>query len=295
MIANLCVGLIEEASLQAQLDAIDQSVRVQQQSLDIIRKRLALGDAPQSDVLLQAATLAATQAQRPPIEKQWALQRDRNAALKGSRAVDPHASSIALGDIVLPKDLPTSVPSVWLAKRPDIQAAEAQWHAASAQVGMAVAARLPALNLSASGGSAAARFGDLFGPGTAFWNLAGDLAAPIFDGGMLKHQQRAAEAGNRQAAALYRATVISAFANVADALHAVEIDGQALQLAQAGREASLGGYRTAQAQFTAGDISLLSLLASEQGWRDAELTLITAQAARLEDAVALKQSIASGR
>jgi outer membrane protein TolC len=111
---------------------------------------------------------------------------------------------------------------------------------------------------------------------------------------MLKHRQRAAEASNRQAAALYRSTVINAFANVADALHAVEADGRAFELAQASREASLGSYRVAQAQFAAGDISLLSLLAAEQGWRDAELALITAHAARLEDAVALKQSIASG-
>jgi NodT family efflux transporter outer membrane factor (OMF) lipoprotein len=294
LIATLCVGLIEEASLQAQLEAIDQSIRVQQQSLEVVQKRLALGDAARNDVLLQAAALAATQAQRPAIEKQWAQQRDRNAALEGNHTVDPNASSIALGDIVLPKDLPTSIPSAWLEKRPDIQAAEAQWHAASAEVGVAVAARLPVLTLNASGGSAGARFGDLFGPGTAFWNLAGDLTAPIFDGGMLKHRQRAAEASNRQAAALYRSTVINAFANVADALHAVETDGRAFELAQASREASLGSYRVAQAQFAAGDISLLSLLAAEQGWRDAELALITAHAARLEDAVALKQSIAGG-
>ncbi|MDR6641178.1 NodT family efflux transporter outer membrane factor (OMF) lipoprotein [Luteibacter sp. 1214] len=294
LIANLCVGLIEEASLQAQLDAIDQSVRVQQQSLEIARKRYALGDAAQSDVLLQSATLTATQAQRPAIEKQWLKQRDRNAALEGRHMVDAGERSLALSDFTLPTDLPTSVPSAWLEQRPDIQAAEAQWHAASAQVGVAVAARLPALTLSASGGSSAARFGDLFGPGTAFWNLAGDLAAPILDGGTLRHQQRSAEANNRRAAALYRSTAMNAFADVGDALHALEADRRAFDLAQAARGTALASYRIAQTQYAAGDMSLIALLTTEQAWRDAELSLITARAARLEDAVALKQSIASG-
>lgn len=295
LIANLCVGLIEEANLHAQLDAIDASIRIQQESLDIVRKRFALGDASRSDVLRQAATLAATQAERPGIEKPWAQQRDRNAALEGSHAVDPSSPSLALADFALPADLPTRVPSAWLERRPDIQAAEAQWHAASAQVGVAIAARLPALNLSASTGSSAVRFGDLFGPGTTFWNLAGDLTAPLFNGGTLKHQQRAAEANDRRAAALYRSTAINAFADVADALHAVETDGRAFDLAQGAEDAASASYRVARVQFDAGDISLDTLLTAEQAWRDAELSLIKARAARLEDAVALKQSIASGR
>ena len=94
--------------------------------------------------------------------------------------------------------------------------------------------------------------------------------------------------------ALYRSTAINAFADVGDALHAVEADRRAFDLAQAARETALASYRIAQTQYAAGDMSLIALLTAEQAWRDAELSLITARAARLEDAVALKQSIASG-
>jgi NodT family efflux transporter outer membrane factor (OMF) lipoprotein len=292
LIANVCLGQIIEASLQAQLDAVDASVVIQQRSLDIVQRRLALGDASHSDLLLQAASLATTQAQRPALEKQLSQQRDRDAALEGSHTTDDLAPAPAMASITLPRDLPTQAPSVWLERRPDIKLAEAQWHAASANVGVAIAARLPVLSLSADMGSSAATLGKLFGPGTAFWDMAGDLAAPLFDGGALKHRQRAAEASNRQAAALYRSTVINAFANVSDALRAREADERAYRLAERSRDIALESYRIAQAQYAAGDVSTLTLLSVEQGWRDAELALITAQMNRLEDAVALLQSTA---
>jgi NodT family efflux transporter outer membrane factor (OMF) lipoprotein len=294
LIANVVVGFIEEASLAAQLQSIDAAIATQQRSLDIVRKRLALGDAARRDVLLQSAALASAQAQRPAVEKQLAQQRDRNAALEGLGAVPTDTVPAALASIRLPADLPASVPSAWLEDRPDIRMAEAQWHAARAQVGVATAMRLPSLTLTAGAGHSAASFGRLFGPGTAFWNLAGDLAAPLFDGGALRHRQRAAEAADRQAAAVYRSTVINAFANVADALHAREADDRGLALATAAREAAAQSYQVAQAQSAAGDIGMLTLLAAEQTLRTAELALVTAQAQQLEDAAALLQAIAPG-
>ncbi|WP_051938833.1 efflux transporter outer membrane subunit [Luteibacter sp. 9135] len=291
LIANVAVGFIQEAGLAAQLQAVDAAVQTQQHSLEIVQKRLALGDASRGDVLLQTAALAAVQAQRPALEKQLAQQRDRNAVLEGLGAAAPDADPATLASIRMPADLPASVPSAWLEDRPDIRMAEAQWHAARAQVGVATAMRLPSLTLTAGGGSSAASFGSLFGPGTAFWNLAGDLAAPIFDGGALRHRQRAAEATDRQAAATYRSTVINAFANVADALHAREADERGYQLALAARDAAAQSYQVAQAQSADGDISTLTLLAAEQTLRNADLTLASAQMQRLEDAVALLQAI----
>lgn len=294
LIANVVVGFIQEASLAAQLQSIDAAIATQQRSLGILQQRLALGDAARSDVLLQTAALAGVQAQRPAVEKQLAQQRDRNAALEGLGAASVDPAPATLAAIRLPAGLPTRVPSEWLEDRPDIRMAEAQWHAARAQVGVATAMRLPSLTLTAGGGSSAASFGRLFGPGTAFWNLAGDLAAPLFDGGTLRHRQRAAEAADRQAAAVYRSTVINAFANVADALHAREADDRGLVLATAARDAAAEGYRVAQAQSAAGDISTLTLLASEQALRTAELAQVVAQAQQLEDAAALLQAIAPG-
>src|SRR5262249_29612462 len=146
-------------------------------------------------------------------------------------------AEVGLDALTLPQDVPVSLPSALVQQRPDIRAAEAQLHQATAAVGVATANLLPQITLSANVGSQALHADDLFGGGTKAWSRGANVLQPLFHGGTLRAQQRAAEAGLDKAAADYRSVVLGAFQNVADALRALELDAENLQ-AQAEAERS---------------------------------------------------------
>src|SRR6516225_4124447 len=153
-----------------------------------------------------------------------------------TRPVDGADRSLAekfeLASLQLPQELPVSLPSNLVEQRPDIQSAEAQLHSASALIGVALAARLPQFTLTGNAGATANQISQLFmTPGTAFWTLAGNVAQTVFDAGTLLHKERAAVAAFEEAAAMYRSTVIAAFQNVADTLHALQSDADTLRAA----------------------------------------------------------------
>jgi len=191
----------------------------------------------------------------------------------------------------LPRQLPVSLPSAVVEQRPDIRAAEATLHAATAQVGVAIANRLPQISLTANVGNSAPSFANLFTSGTAFGSLAASITQPLFDGFTLMHRQRAAEAGLEQAMAQYKATVISAFQNVSDALQALDQDALALQAAVASEAAAARSLAIARNQFDLGAVAYLSLLNAQQTYQQAVLNLAQAQANRLADTAALFQAV----
>ncbi|MGA7983867.1 MAG: efflux transporter outer membrane subunit, partial [Burkholderiales bacterium] len=194
----------------------------------------------------------------------------------------------------LPRELPVSLPSELARQRPDIQAAEALLHQASAQVGVATAAEYPQLTLSASYGTIATRTGDLFGADSMIWNAGAGLLQPIFHGGALKAQQRAAVAAYDRALAQYRQTVLGAFQNVADALGALENDAQALKAQAEAEAAARASYELARSQFELGATSYLALLNAEQQFQRSRIGLVQAQAARYADTAALFQALGGG-
>jgi NodT family efflux transporter outer membrane factor (OMF) lipoprotein len=199
-----------------------------------------------------------------------------------------------LSSLQLPQELPISLPSQLVAQRPDVRQAEESLHAASAQVGIAVANRLPNITLSADAGTMALEAGKMFSSGNGFWTLAGAIAQPIFQGGALLHKERAARAAYTQAAEQYRATVLSAFQNVADTLHALQQDATALKSAAAARDAAKLTLDLAQTQFQSGYSSYLTLLSAEQTYQQALLNLVQAQANRFADSAALFQALGGG-
>jgi len=175
-----------------------------------------------------------------------------------------------------------------------VRSAEAQLHAASAQVGVAVANMLPQFTISANVGSVATEMGQLFTGGTNFWSLAGNLAQPIFEGGTLLHKKRAAEAAYDQTAAQYRSTVITAFQNVADTLHALQNDANSLKAASDAERAASESLKIARRQLQLGDISYLALLNAEQTYQQAVIILVQARANRYADTAALFQALGGG-
>jgi len=292
--SNVVVAAIQEASLRAQIDSTHRLIELQRNVLDSYKRQVALGQENEIDVLTQEAQLAQNEAALPPLEKQLAQQRDLLTALAGRLSAEEIEATFSLDSLQLPADLPVSLPSKLVAQRPDIRAAEAELHSASAEVGVAVANRLPNLQITGSYGTAAATIGTLFTPGSGLWTIAGDLTAPIFDAGTLKHRQRAAEAAYDQAEAQYRATVVTAFQNVADSLHAIVSDAEALRTAQNAERAAKHSLDIAQKQLLLGDVGSLVVINAEQTWLQARLNTINAQANRLSDSAALLQALGGG-
>ncbi len=278
---------IQEASLQAQAEATQDIIQAQTRALDILRQQARLGYASGLDVAAQETALAQARAALPAIEKQRAQNRDLLAALGGDTADRAGAPEFDLKGLGLPATLPDAVPSTLVDRRPDVRAAEDQVHAASAQVGVALAARLPQFTLSGAYGSSATTFSRLFTDDNLFWSLAGSVTQTVFDFGALKHRQGAAEAALAQSAAQYRSVVLAAFQNVADVLHAIDDDARTLAAADDAEAAARHTLDLTREQQALGYVNALTLINAEQAYQAARITRIQAQAARLSDTASL--------
>ncbi len=292
--ANVATAAIQEASLEAQVDATRQLIAANADMVRILQYQLSKGYAGRLDLAAQQAQLAQAIAALPPLLKQLAQQHDLIAALAGQFPNERAAEKFGLTDLQLPQDLPVSLPSTLVAQRPDVRQAEANMHAASAQIGVAVANRLPNIQLTANAGSTALAIGQVFGPGTSFWSLGAALTAPIFDGGTLKHQERGARAAYVEASEQYRSTVLGAVQNVADTLVALEQDAEALKAAALAEQAAKVTLDLSQRQYKDGYASYLSLLSAEQSYQQARINLVLAQANRYADTAALFQALGGG-
>jgi len=292
--SNLVATAIQEASLRAQIVATKRIITIEADVLKILRRQKAAGQVAEADVAVQEAALAQAQQTLPPLEKQLAQQRDLLTALAGRYAVNEIEEKFSFATLQLPRNLPLSIPSQLVRHRPDVQAAEANLHSASALVGVAVANRLPVINLTANVGSSAANLAQLFTPYTAFWALTGSVSQTIFDGMTLYHKQKAAEAALEQADAQYRSTVIIAFQNVADTLRAIEADARAFRAAVVAERAAAKSLDIVRKQLEYGQVNSVIVLNAQQTYLQALLTRIQAQANRYSDTVALFQALGGG-
>jgi NodT family efflux transporter outer membrane factor (OMF) lipoprotein len=292
--SNLAGAAVQEASLRGQIAATQKIITIETDVLNLLRRQRALGSVSDADVLAQEAALAQVAQTLPPLQKQLAQQRDLLAALSGGFPSDTIGARFDLAALRLPRTLPVSLPSTLVEQRPDIRAAEASLHAASAQIGVAVANRLPNITLTATKGSTALAADQLFTSGTGFWGVAGSVTQPIFHGGTLLHQERAARATYDQAAAQYRSTVITAFQNVADVLRAIQFDAVALQKAVAFERAASRSLEITRKRMELGDINYLDLLNAQQTYQQALLNLAQTKASRYADTVALFQALGGG-
>jgi NodT family efflux transporter outer membrane factor (OMF) lipoprotein len=292
--ANVVVTAIQEGSVQAQIDATRELIDINTKLLDILRYQLSKGYASGLDVAAQESQLAQVAATLPPLLKQAAQLRDLMAVLAGRFPSEAPEQKFELASLQLPQDLPVSLPSDVVAQRPDVRQAEANLHAASARIGVAVANRLPNITLSANTGSTALAMDQLFTSGNGFWAVGADLTAPIFQGGTLLHQERAARAAYGQAAQQYRSTVLTAFQNVADTLTALEQDADGLKAAATAADAAKATLDLAQRQWQDGYAAYLALLNAEQSYQQARINLVQAQASRYADTAALFQALGGG-
>ncbi len=292
--SNLVLAAINEASLRGQIAATEEIVKVERGLLVILGKQFAFGQIARLDVASQEAATAQAEATLPPLIKQLAQQRDQIAALAGNLPSDAIPETFTLDALMLPEDLPLSLPSKLVEQRPDIKQAEANLHSMSALIGVAVANRLPLLNLTAQLGSESLTLGTLFAPGTSFGTLAASITQPLFDAGTLLHRDRYARAAFDQAEAQYRSTVLTAFQNVADSLRALQTDADAVRVATVAARAGALALTIVRDQLRLGQVAYLTELNAEQTALGANLTLVQARATRFADTAALFQALGGG-
>jgi len=292
--SNVVAAAVQEASLRGQIAATEKIVDEERETLGIMRKQEDKGEIAQGDVIAQETTLAQAEANLPPLTKQLGQERDLIAALTGQLPSEEPAETFRLADLALPQELPLSLPSKLVDQRPDVRAAEANLHAASAQVGVAIANMLPQITLTATPGTVATDPALLFASGNYFWAIAGGVTQPIFEGGALLHKTRAARAALDQALAQYRGTVIAAFQNVADTLRALQGDAAAVRANLVAEETAAQSLEIARQRLRLGDVSYLTLLSAEQAYQQAVAALVQAQASRYADTAALFQALGGG-
>ncbi len=292
--ANIVTAAVTEASLRAQIDATRRIADAQRTELDIIKRRVAAGGASRADLLQQQSALAGTLATLPALENALAQERNLLATYTGSLPEDFNAGDFDLDSLHLPRDLPVSLPSKLVAQRPDVRAYAALLHEATAQVGVATSNMLPQLTLSGSAGGQAARFADLFSPTAAVWSLAASVTQPLFRGGQLLHQRRAAIAAAQEAAANYKATVLTAFANVSDTLLALQADARSVAAQAAAAVAADESLQLVQSQYANGAAAYPQVLLAEEAKQSASVALVKARAQRFADTAALFQALGGG-
>ncbi|MGO9255677.1 MAG: efflux transporter outer membrane subunit [Bryobacteraceae bacterium] len=291
--SNIAAAAIQEASLRGQIDATRELIGIATQMLEILRSRNVRGYASQLDVAAQESQLAQVAATMPPLLKQLAQQRDLLAALSGGFPNQEMPETFELASLQLPKELPLSVPSQLVEQRPDVRQAEENLHSASALIGVAHANRLPSFALTADTGTMALIFTHFFSKG-GFWDSAAGLSQPVYQGGTLVHRERAAIAAYTQADEQYRSTVVTAFQNVADTLHAIRQDADGLKAASAAKDASAVTLDLTKKQLDGGYANYLALLTAEQAYQQAVINLVQAQSNRYADTAALFQALGGG-
>lgn len=292
--ANVVTTAIQEASLRAQLKATQDVVAAEEKSLAVVETQVRLGAVGRSSALSQRAQVAQTRATIPNLEKSIEQTRHQLAVYAGRLPGEGGLPVFELESLHLPEQLPVSVPSELLRQRPDIGAAEALLHQASAQVGVATANLYPQITLSGSLGSQSLTPAKLFSSGTAFWNLGANLLQPIFNGGALQADKRAAVAAFDQSRAQYRQTVLTAFLDVANTLRALEADARTLQAQAEAESLAREQLDLIQRQYQLGAVSYLGLLDSQRTYQQTLVGLAQAQASRYSDTAALFHALGGG-
>jgi NodT family efflux transporter outer membrane factor (OMF) lipoprotein len=294
--SKLALAAIEEASLREQIGSAEESITIARQVLAILRKQLDAYEASRMDVSAQEVTLAQFEQSLQSLRKRLAANRDLMAAQTGRFAGEGLPETFDFACLRLPPDLPLSLPSTVVRARPDVRAAEANMHAATAEIGVAIANRLPQFNLTANAGASASAIASLASasPALLFWSIVGSATQTLFDGMSAEQKQRAAEAGLDRAAALYRGTVIAAFQSIADVLQAIEADRLLFEAADRGVKAARVNLDLTRRVLTQSQTSVLQVLNAQQMYAQARASHAQARATQRADTVLLFQALGGG-
>jgi len=283
-----------QAAYRAQIKATEKLIDLQKEQLRLTDTQFKAGTAPYANVLTIQSQLAATVATLPPLKQNLDKANHLLAALVGRTPGEWAAPGLALADFTLPQDLPVTLPSPLVRQRPDILAAEAQLHTASANIGVATANMFPSLTLNASYGQSSDDVTKFLGTAANVWTLGATLAQALFRGGTLWHQRKAAIEAYNASLADYRQVVVTSFQQVADTLRAIEHDAETLKAQKAAVAAAAQALQLIQANYQSGLANYLQVLTADNQYQQARLGYIQAQALRLQDTAALFVALGGG-
>jgi NodT family efflux transporter outer membrane factor (OMF) lipoprotein len=285
---NVVTATVRRASLAKQIVLTEELLAEEGRQLDITDERYRAGGVSRMDVLSQRSQVEQTRASLAPLRTQLA-QADHQLAVYLGRAPGdgPDTGALDLDALVLPAELPLTLPSTLARQRPDIRASEALLHQASANVGVAVADLYPQLNLSANTGAEGIRISDLLN----VWSVGAGLTQPLFHGGQLQARKRSAEAAYEAALAAYRQTVLQGLQQVADALRALQQDAIELESRDQAQRDARASAEIASLRYAAGGLSQLALLDTQRQQLQTTLDRAKVQAQRLADTAALYQAL----
>ena len=294
LVNQVVVTAFDYAASQAQIEVTQSLLNELQAQLDLTQHLEAAGKITHSDTLQAQTQLETTRAGLPGLEQQRDVYRNALAQLCGRSPDEFGAPALSLKDFSLPAQLPLSLPSTLVRQRPDILAAEDNLHQASAQIGVAQAARFPSLSLSAQYSQQSTKLNQLFTQPGGIWSFGLDATTPLFDGGSLAARADEARERYRQAQASYRSSVIGAFVEVADALQALQHDADSYDAHTRALDAAAASRDLALAQYRAGKFNELQVLVIEQQYQNAALSQVQADAQRFTDTAALFRALGGG-
>ncbi len=294
LIGNVATTAVQAASDRAQIRATRRIIARETDLLRLTRLQYRTGAVPYLSVVDQESALATNKAALPALLQNLALERYALATLIGRFPAQWRPVHLRLSSLHLPRNLPVSLPSVLARQRPDIRAATEQMRYANAEIGIADAQFYPIVEITGSFGQESLTVGHFFNAASNVWSLGANLLAPLFHGGTLRAQRREALELYAGARATYQQTVLTAFAQVAGSLRALEHDGETLHAEGEAYAAAREALRLAKSSYRAGAIDSLSLLTTEALYSQARIAYVRAKAQRYLDTVALYTALGGG-
>jgi NodT family efflux transporter outer membrane factor (OMF) lipoprotein len=288
---NAVTQAIGIASAREQIKAVTDIIAVDQQNLELTQIEHEAGKAAMTDVLSAKSQLAADRALLPPLAQQLSAAGDALTILVGKTPAEWTPPAFDLDTLRLPTELPVSLPSILVHERPDILAAEAQLHAASAAIGVATAQLYPNVTLTASWNQASTSPGTLFEGSNSLWSVGAGLTAPLFRGGTLTAQHREAVDAFAAQLGIYRQTVLQAFGQVAVTLQALEHDATALDAQREALDAAQASLELSQESYKEGQASFLQVLQAQRLFGQARLGYAEAKSQRYLDTAQLFEAM----
>jgi NodT family efflux transporter outer membrane factor (OMF) lipoprotein len=263
----------------------------QSRQVAISEERYQIGGIALEDLQNQRNQLEQLRATLPTLKAQRQQVDHQLAVYTGKPPSEAAVPRFKLQDLKLPADLPLTLPSELVRRRPDVRASEALWHQAGANVGVATANLFPNLTISGYAGSDRTNASDLV-DSIDLWSIGAKLLQPIFHAGQLRAKKRSAVAAYDAAAQAYEQTVLESLQQVADSLRVLDADALALQARSIASEQSAASYLIAQQRFGVGGISEVSMLDAKRQDLQSSLDRSRAEAQRLTDTAALLHALA---
>jgi NodT family efflux transporter outer membrane factor (OMF) lipoprotein len=294
LVDQTVITAFDYAATQAEIEVTQALIDELQSQFELTRTLENAGKITRSDTLQAQAQLENLRATLPTLRQQLDTYRNALAQLCGLTPDEFAPPALALRDFTLPRQLPLSLPSALVRQRPDVLAAEDSLHQASAAIGVAAAARFPSLSLSAQYAQQTSFLNEFLTSPGSVWSGGLSATAPLFHGGTLAARQHEAQERYRQALATYRATVIGAFVEVADALRALQHDEESYEAHTTALDAARDDRDLALAQYRAGKYTELQVLTAEQQYQQAALTEVQADVQRFTDTAALFRALGGG-